>query len=134
MSEIIIPGEHKATYRPAAQNNGVESQVVDSPNITANEMVMARTVAEVLLKHYPGHLWAVAIEGGRLIVKNLYLSGEWGFVLLIPDIYSISSLCKEAITAGGELLERYRQRRGAMRVEDISNLPTDFSGRHKPEL
>jgi hypothetical protein len=75
-------------------------------------MVMARTVAEKLNKHYPGHLWAVVHRGARLIIKNLYLSGEWGFVIHIPRIYSISSLGSMPSRAGGELLERYRQRRG----------------------
>jgi hypothetical protein len=84
MSNIIIPESHKATHTPAPRAAGVESQLVDSPSITANEMVMARTVAEKLNKHYPGHLWAVAIEDGRLIIKNLYLSGEWGFVIRSP--------------------------------------------------
>jgi hypothetical protein len=134
MSNIIIPESHKATHTPAPRAAGVESQLVDSPSITANEMVLARTVAEKLNKCYPGHLWATSIDGGRLIVKNLYLSGEWGFVIRLPDIYSISSLEHDVMRAGGELLERYRQRRGAMSIGDIADLPTDFAGRHKPEL
>jgi hypothetical protein len=138
MSNIIIPESHKATYTggyaQAARSQGAEARLVESPNITANEMIMARSVAEKLNAHYPGHLWAVAIEDARLIIKNLYLSGEWGFVITIPSIYSISSLEKQAVNAGGELLERYRQRRGGMKVEDIATLPTDFAGRHKPEL
>lgn len=138
MSQIIIPEEHRATYTAgraeAFRASGPEAQLIDSPQITANEMVMARTVAERLNKTYPGHLWATSIEGGLLIVKNLYLSGEWGFVIKVPSIYSISSLEKDVVKAGGELLERYRQRRGAMNIGDIADLPTDFSGRHKPEL
>jgi hypothetical protein len=137
MSDIIIPSRHKATYTgqaEAVRAAQADTRLIDSPNITANEMVMARTVAEALNKHYPGHLWAVAVEDARLIIKNLYLSGEWGFVIIIPEIYSISSLEKQAINAGGELLERYKQRRAGMRVEDIASLATDFAGRHKAEM
>jgi hypothetical protein len=136
MSNIIIPHNHKATYRApeAVRARGVDAHLIDSPQITANELLMAKTVAESLHKHYPGHLWAVSIEDARIIIKDLYLSGEWGYALHIPRIYSISSLVKDCLTAGGEILERFRQARSGMRVADIADLPTDFSGRHKPEL
>lgn len=133
MSSIIIPERHRADAKPQAPANNGVAQLVESPQLEANELIIARLIAETLHKHYPGHLWAVAVEENRLIIKDLYLSGEWGFVLFLTNVYSISSLIKDAVRAGGEILERYRQARSGMRVEDIAALPTDFSGRHKHE-
>lgn len=107
---------------------------VEAAGITANEMLLAKNAAEILHKHYPGHLWAVNVAESRLEVRNLYLSGEWGFILRIPDFYSASDWDKQILRAGGEILERYRQARGRVDEASIHQLPTDFAGRHKPEL
>lgn len=114
--------------------SNLEGVLVDSPQITANELVMAKGAAETLHRNYPGHLWAVAIEGPRLIIKNLALAGDMGYALFIPQMYSSSSLDKDVMKAGGEILERYRQARGQVDFASLIALPTDFAGRHKPEM
>jgi hypothetical protein len=112
----------------------MEGQLVESPQISVLEFNLCKNAAELLHKHYPGHLWAVSINGSVLDVRNLFLSGEWGFRLHVPAIYSSSDWDKRIITAGGEILERYKHRRGVVHEGHIHDLPTDFSGRHKPEL
>ena len=89
------------------------------------DMDCARQVAETLTKQYPGHLWAVAVQGEALVVKNLMLSnifGPYGF--LLPKHHSASHLADLATRAGGELLERARMKRGQWTGE----LPTELEG------
>jgi hypothetical protein len=81
--------------------------------------VLAKNVGEHLHRKYPGHLWAVNVAGGVVTVQNLYLSGRWGFRIMESEIdpdYKIIT------RAGGEILERYRLSRGAMREDEVENL------------
>jgi hypothetical protein len=114
--------------------SNIQGKIVEGTQLGVNEFFMAKNAAEMLHKHYPGHLWAVNVDGAFMDVRNLYLSGEWGFRLSIPAIYSSSEFDKEVMRAGGELLERYKQSRGVANEQDIHTLAVDFSGRHKPEL
>ena len=111
----------------------VSGLLVESPQLAVNEFFLAKNAAEILHKHYPGHLWAVAVDGYFLDVRNLYLSGNFGFRLSIPAIYSSSELDKRILRAGGEILERYRQRRAHADEASLHSLPTNFAGRHTPE-
>lgn len=112
----------------------IQGQLVDSPQLGANELMLAKNAAEALHKAYPGHLWAVSVNGSVLQVRNLYLSGHWGFVLHIPQFFSASDWDKKVLRAGGEVLERYKQRRGLVDEAGIHTLATDYAGRHRPEL
>ena len=102
----------------------------DTPEINANDMVMSKTMADVLHKSYPGHLWAVTCEGekGVATVRNLYLSGNWGFILKLPAIYSASEFAKRVVMAGGELLERYKLRRGSFSDDEYAGLAVNSAG------
>lgn len=91
----------------------------------ACDEVMAKNIADALHKHYPGHLWAVRIEDTVVHVFNLALSGRWGVLL---HKTKIDPEMKTVMRAGGEILERYRLRRGRMRVDDIDGLETDKLG------
>ena len=118
--------------------NVMENLATDAPALSANDFVMARHMADSLHRHYPGHLWAVTCDGDKGIatVRNLMLSGDWGFVLHLPAIYSASEWDKRVIRAGGEILERYRiARAGAARTMDqMLSRPTDFAGRILKDL
>lgn len=107
----------------------------DSPDINGNDYVMAKNMADALHKAYPGHLWAVTCNGktGMADVRNLMLSGNWGFRLRLPLFYSASAFEKDVVKAGGELLERFRVRRGRADFDALNNLPTDFAGRVKAD-
>lgn len=106
--------------------------VTENPDLAANDLILAKQMAETLHKHYPGHLWAVTCEGkqGIATVRNLALSGNWGFIIKLRDHYSASTFEREVMRAGGELLERFRQRAGRASQDAIAALPTDFAGRH----
>lgn len=76
------------------------------------DMDKAKEVGETLQRHYPGHLWAVAFQGGVLVVKNLAISSFYGFIIKHHNSFSASDLAKKAVEAGGELLERAGMVRG----------------------
>jgi hypothetical protein len=128
MSNIIIPTRHQAA---PSGNSGVTIQesagsvlVADGSNFTATERTQAKNAMAVLAKHYPGFFWSVEIKGGMMQVTNRNLSGRWGF--FIP-LAKLSGDYKELVTAGGELLERYRVRRGRADLEKLMHLERDFS-------
>lgn len=110
----------------------MQGLVTDAPQLAANDFVMAREIAETLHKHYPGHLWAVTCQGdqGIATIRNLSLSGNWGFILHLPKIYSASEFGVRVVRGGGELLERYRVSRGRARHDELAALRTDFAGNH----
>ena len=86
---------------------------------------ISKAVGEVLYKHYPGYRWAVHCDGhnGVVDVRNLTLSGKWGFRMMLRDMST-----QEIVRAGGEILERYRVRRGKLNGEEIADLPRNFAG------
>jgi hypothetical protein len=97
----------------------------------ANDYILARDMAEALNAEYPGHLWAVNVDekNGIADIRNLMLSGQWGFRLKLTKNYSASDFKRRVIMGGGELLERYRVSRGRANDDNLAALPTDFSGR-----
>lgn len=101
-----------------------------TPDVAALDFNLSRDMAEALHKAYPGHLWAVTCEGekGLATVRNMMLSGNWGFVLKLSDLTTASDWQKKVINAGGELLERYRLRRGVADQAAIADLQTNFAG------
>lgn len=87
-----------------------------TPSEMENEvlaMSKAKEVGDTLAQHYPNHLWAVSWQGGVLVVKNLAISSHYGFVMKYADSFSATNLAKQAVIAGGELLERAGMKRGA---------------------
>lgn len=97
---------------------------------SANDLVHAKEFADVLTHHYPGWLWGVNVNGetGMCDIRNFNLSGSHGFRLKLPDMYTISSFKKEIIRAGGEMLERYKQPRGAFDATRWAELALDTRG------
>lgn len=110
--------------------------VTENPVGAANDILMAKEMAEALHSAYPGHMWAVSVDGqtGFADVRNLALSGNWGFRLRLDTIYTASEFKKRVLRAGGEILERYRLRRGAFNETQYSDVPMDFAGRLKADL
>jgi hypothetical protein len=106
---------------------------LDETAITvAHDHAVAKEMADALLAHYPGHLWAVSADSstGMCDIRNLLLSGEWGYRLKLPKIYSASAFRADVIRAGGEILERFRLARGRFVEDQYAGLKTTFSGDH----
>jgi hypothetical protein len=107
-----------------------KSQVVGGAVSKANEMVMLKSVQATLEKHYGGNFWLVGITQSIIIIRNTLLAGDTGYIIHIPAIYSASWLDDEVMRAGGTILEAYKQRRAALRLDDVVTLPVDFAGKH----
>ena len=99
-------------------------EITDNPNVATNDYVVAKNMADTLQQHYTGHLWAVTCQGeqGIATVRNLSLSGNWGFILHLKEIYGDPGM-KCVIRAGGEILERFRLARAKINEEKLLELP-----------
>ena len=106
------------------------TDIAAEDQITANDMVLAKEMADALFAHYPGHLWGVTVDGkqGMAYIRNLSLSGKYGYKLRLVANYSASEFRKRVIRAGGEILERYRLDRGPVKQDQIDNLPVTRTG------
>lgn len=110
--------------------------VTDNPQGAANDILMSKEMADTLHAAYPGHLWAVTCDGeiGFADVRNLALSGNWGFRIKLDEIYSGSQFKHKVLMAGGELLERYKLSRGRFNADEYATLKTDHAGLNKADL
>lgn len=108
----------------------MQNIVTDATAPTANDYNMARDMAEALHAHYPGQRWAVTCEGAQGIatIRNLLLSGTYGYLLKLPAIYSASAFKKDVIHAGGEILERFKMPRGNFNQVSYESLKMNFAG------
>lgn len=79
----------------------------------AQDMTMAKDIADTLFVKYPGYMWGVNVTSGVAIIKCLNVSSLYGFVLKYKDIcHDAAFRQKEIIRAGGEILERAKMNRG----------------------
>lgn len=92
-------------------------------------------VLGVLCEIYPGHPWAVRVEGGVVFIKHLGLGNNWGMNKKFNDInHDATRFKKEIIMAAGEFLERAYLRRGrnlGYRIEKVDGLQEKYQP-HKP--
>jgi len=100
----------------------IETVIEGVPLHQMGDISLAKRCADTLNKHYPGHLWAVHINddklGGTLVIRNLSLSFEYGYVLHLKRIYQDPNL-KCVMLAAGEILERAGIKRGKNTDERI---------------
>jgi hypothetical protein len=88
-------------------------------------------VAQVLMRHYPGHDWLVEADRrkGLIDIRNVSLDGSLGCRIPMGGYATASELEKLAMRYGGEILERFHVERGRLNSEQVNALPTDFAGR-----
>lgn len=96
----------------------------------ANDMVMAKEIADTLNTHYPQWLWGVNVDGknGVANIHNLMLHGQMGYVLKLVNIFSASDFKRDVIRAGGEILERFGANRGRFDENKYLQLRTNSIG------
>lgn len=99
------------------------------------EMQMAADVSNKLMQCYPGYPWMVNADiVGGLVTIQLDFSGRWGCTLYWKTVEHDRAEMKEVMRAGGELLERFRLKRGVADEVQIYNMPVDFTGLPQPAL
>jgi hypothetical protein len=77
------------------------------------DMSLAKEIGEMLHTTYPGHLWAIEINGGCVVIKALNISSMWGMVIHQDKImHDAAARKKKVLNFAGEFLERARLKRG----------------------
>jgi hypothetical protein len=116
---------------------GESSYIIDPRQLKVDGSlaILAKTCGEALEKRYPGWLWTINPdqEGGVIYIYSLRLSGEWGYTIKIADIQN-DPQAKEAIMAGGEILERYNIRRGPYKRDLLKGKIKDLRGNFIPDI
>lgn len=105
----------------------------DGHKVEGQDLILAKSSADLLEKHYPGHLWAVYVnsEGGVMNIKALNISGLYGMVIHLKTIYQDPTL-KTVVRFAGEFLERAHLRRGRNTGEDPKILE-GAKAKHQPK-
>lgn len=98
---------------------------------TLTAMVTSRNIAEALHRKYPGYLWAVepSLDESVYQIRCMSLSGRWGFIVHATK----DTGAKRIQQLGGELLERYRVRRGRINDDEIMAASVDFTGQRSAD-
>lgn len=79
----------------------------------AQDMTMAKDIADTLFEKYPGYMWGVSVKSGVAVIKCLNVSSLYGYILKYADIKDDAGYRKkEVLKAGGEILERAGMKRG----------------------
>lgn len=122
------------TQTPAVHFHGDESNLLIGNDYASQQdaldMALAKDYADALNTAYPGHLWAINVQGAQGIatIHNLMLSGKYGYLLHLNKRYSASEARKAVVMAGGEILERFKVSRGRMDEGKMNAMPVDFAG------
>jgi len=126
MRDAVLPGRLLTLKRELASGGfgrprRLLEQKVEAPltgdDRTAYELWVARRAFALLDAAYPGHLWLVDCDlakGGVAISIPVLMGSNWVYFIRMADLEP-----RKVIMAGGELLERYRLPRGAIRPEQF---------------
>jgi hypothetical protein len=72
------------------------------------EMWIAKNIGDELVSHYPNRQWGVHVDlqGNMVVITCPSLSLSHGYHVAMHNL-TIHQLCKRAVNAAGEILERY---------------------------
>ena len=109
-----------------------EIKAVEGHDVEGQDVVLAKRAADLLNKHYPGHLWAVNVnsEGGVMLIRNLWISAAYCMVLHLKNVYQDPTL-KSVVRMGGEFLERAHMERGKFNGQ-VAEILEGAEERHQP--
>lgn len=119
MSEQVIVGNPRGGHAP---------QVVLRQDAQADK-AMGLRLGRALVRHYPGHPWIVeaTAQQGVAIVRHGLLNEMFpayrllAYVVKLGDLSTDAVIDREAVTAGGELLEYFNVARGGFEGLQAAN-------------
>lgn len=116
-------------YRGEENNLLIANEYDIAPN--KRDVELAKIVAEMLDKTYPGHQWAINanVERDVVTIHNLALSAKWGTRIYPSNYYGLADFLVSAKRYAGEILERYNVSRGRVNHDQLAGLEMDFAGR-----
>ena len=129
MASILIPKSAETT----SDLQHIEEAAVRS---------LATAILEVLEKHYPKYAgkWNIVIntdpKGGIVQVRNLLISGKYGFQLPITWLSNYDDLKKLIMQQAGELLERHGLSRDFRSdvEQELHDMKRDYNGEAQPDV
>jgi hypothetical protein len=135
--DVIIPQQHQAapnipdSFKLYGQDQSILLANEYDAKQDAMDIHLARIIAEALEQAYPGHLWAVNVQGdqGIATIHNMMLSGRCGYIMHLDKRYSASDTVRVAKMGAGEILERYNVSRGRINNDRMAEMKMDFAGR-----
>lgn len=86
------------------------------------DMGLAKQMAEILQKQYPGHQWATFADSKQGIVWvaiPALMGPSLRFVIHVNKMTSYPEMCKELREAAGQILERFKIKRGGFSLLDF---------------
>jgi hypothetical protein len=96
--------------------------IIDSAIQEVHDMEMAKQIASILGKHYPGHLWAVEMHDHSPAIRLLDAPiKDLCYFIHRQHLTTPDSIKAMVVWAGGEFLERCGLRAGARREGDEIN-------------
>ena len=97
----------------------------------AEDTRLAEDVLRKLLHHYPGHPWWVQVppNQGVVIIKHCMLSGLYGMVIHTKDLNTDPNM-RQVVRFGGEILERWGQKRAGLKLDDMIDAQPNFNDVH----
>jgi hypothetical protein len=115
--------------RPKAYGHTVARPYGDATPMSAAERALQKCVAEVVLRHYPGHAWAIDVPPGQGVV-NISIPLFMGYInkwnIPVSMLKSDPGM-RLVVRACGEILERYKIPRGGFLpdrfVEVVEKIP-----------
>lgn len=88
---------------------------------------LSQAILDKLLAHYPGHPWWVQVppKQGVAIIKHCMLSGLYGMVIHLRNLNGDPGM-REVVRMGGEILERWGQKRAGLKLDEMVNAQPKF--------
>ncbi len=95
----------------------------------------AKRIGAELVKYYPGHGWEVLVDirNGIARIYNLYISGQYGWIMKLKDVND-ATFSKDIMRIGGEMLRRSGVNQDRMNPEEIAKLQYNSGHKIKVDL
>lgn len=125
--------------KPQVRDEGGEAEgVAEHPDdllVNASLHILCKDTADLLMKHYPGFLWAVSPDqrGGIINIYCLNFSGEWGYTIRLLELQEDPKR-REVVRAGREILRRFHYPGTRFDPQAANNVPRLPSGEAIPDL
>lgn len=130
----------EAHSKPAVRDTGADPEgVAQHPDellgLHASLHILCKDTADLLVKHYPGFLWAVQPDQRGQIINILCLNFHDQFAYTIKVAHlDVDPQRREVIKAGSELLRRFRYPGTRFDLATANNVPRDAAGKAIPDL
>lgn len=95
----------------------------------------ADSILEILCLAYPGHPWAVRVDGGVIFIRHLASpAANWGMNCKVRNVnHAAAVLKREIVKMAGEFLERAGLARGRYddtEIQRVEGVPEKFQPQH----